>query len=449
VFTNPYSMAKSLSWPERAALGIYSCLVWVVQPLVRRKLARRAKLEPTYGSLLEERFGRYDDRPGTGWIWVHAVSLGEARAAALLIAQLRIQHPDLRLLLTHSTATGWEAGTALLKAGDRQAWLPWDTRRATRQFLAHFRPHLGVLIETEVWPNLVQSCVAYAVPLVLVNARLNEASFAYAQRLRWLSGPAYRSLSAVYVQSPADSERLSELGTDVRGILGNIKFDAEPLPSQLLNGQAWRRLSHRSILALVSSREGEEAALVASLSSGVAGDTQILVVPRHPQRVDAVADLFLAAGFSVSRRSQWQDHPQPADVWLGDTMGEIALYYALADVALLGGSFGRFGGQNLIEAAACRCPLVMGPHTYNFSQAAQWAEQSGAARTVASMDDGVQAAIDWIDRPQELLQAQVACDTFARMHQGASQKTAAALLTFLQRPQKTHSGAELTSTTAH
>jgi len=437
-------MARTLNTLERLVLLAYSCLVWLIQPLVRRKLARRARQESDYGIQVESRFGQYPDSPSAGWVWVHAVSLGETRAAELLIAQLRGLRPTMSLLLSHSTATGWAAGKAILKAGDRQVWLPWDTRDATSRFLKHFRPCLGVLIETEVWPNLVQSCVEQHVPLLLVNARLNESSFASAQRLRLLSRPAYRNLTTVLAQSASDAKRLEQLGANVGGVLGNIKFDAHPAADQLLTGRAWRELFGSPVLALVSSRDGEEATLIEAVLARKAskaaagaggGGLQILVVPRHPQRVEEIAKLFLHAGLSVSRRTEWKDQPAPADIWLGDSMGELALYYAMCDVALLGGSFERFGGQNLIEAAACGCPLIMGPHTYNFAQAAEWAEQAGAARRVTDMASGFDAALEWIDQPVLLTKAKTNCLTFAHAHQGASAKTASAVLNVLSDAQ--------------
>lgn len=433
-------LANRLTRRERLALWLYCAVVWLIQPLVRRKLLRRARQEPEYGRRIEERFGRYSGAPSAGWWWVHAVSLGETRAAAPLIAQLRSLQPGMQLLLTHSTASGWAAGGAVLAPGDRQVWFPWDTPAAVDSFLAHFKPRVGLLLETEVWPNLVQACARHGMPLFLVNARLNRDSYAAADRLRWLAGPAYRALAGAFAQSRADANHLAALGAPVGGVMGNVKFDAQPVPDQLLAGRAWRMATGRPVLLLVSSREGEEAALIAALSarrstpdqpdqpSSAQRCYQIMVVPRHPQRVSAVAGLFRAAGFSVSRRSGWIDKPHPADVWLGDSLGELSLYYALSDVALLGGSFARFGGQNLIEAAACGCPLVMGPHTFNFADAAQWAQQAGAAARAPDMYSGVDVALRWIDQPDQLEIARRCCLEFALAHQGASSNTADALL---------------------
>ena len=404
-------MANKLNWPERLALRLYSVVVWLIQPLVRRKLLRRARQEPEYGRRIQERFGHYSDAPSAGWLWVHAVSLGETRAASLLIAQLRLQQPGMKLLLTHGTASGWIAGRAVLTPGDRQVWFPWDTSAAVESFLGHFKPRVGLLLETEVWPNLVHACARNRVPLFLVNARLNRDSYAAASRLRWLAGPAYRDLAGAFAQSIVDARHLAALGTQVHGVLGNIKFDAQPVPEQFLTGRRWRISMDRPVLMLVSSREGEEAALLAALAArrSVAVPSQvserpcqIMVVPRHPQRVFEVAGLFREAGFSVSLRSEWTDKPSPADVWVGDTMGELTFYYAMSDVALLGGSFERFGGQNLIESAACGCPLVMGPHTFNFAEAAKWAQEAGAARSAPDMRSGVELALQWMDQTSEL-----------------------------------------------
>ena len=436
-------MANKLNRRERFALCLYCAVVWLIQPLVRRKLLRRAKQEPEYGLRIQERFGRYSDAPSAGWLWVHAVSLGETRAASLLIAELRSQQPGMKLLLTHGTASGWDAGRAILAPGDRQIWFPWDTPGAAGRFLAHFKPRVGLMLETEVWPNMVQACARHRVPLFLVNARLNRDSCAAANRLRWLSAPAYRSMAGAFAQSSADANNLATLGARVHGVLGNIKFDAQPVPEQLLAGRAWRRQIGRPVLMLASSRDGEEAALIAALSAlrsapghrpGLEPQYQIMVVPRHPQRVPEVARLFGAAGFSVSRRSEWLDKPHPADVWLGDTMGELTFYYAISDVALLGGSFERFGGQNLIESAACGCPLVMGPHTFNFTEAAKWAQDAGAARRAPDMRLGLALALGWIDQKDGLEIARARCLEYAFAHQGASRKTAAAVLALLATP---------------
>ena len=386
-----------MSWAERFSLAAYGLLMRGLQPLLRRKLQRRGQQEPGYLHRVPQRFGIYDTVAlAPGCVWVHAVSLGETRAAGLLIDALRARLPGMRLLLTHSTATGWAQGQSLLQPGDVQAWLPWDTPEATRRFLQHHQPRCGILMETEVWPSLVQACQQQAVPLYLVNARLNDKSLRSAMRWAWLSGPAYRGLTGVLAQSDADAQRLSALGARVDAVLGNLKFDVNPQPQAQARAQQWRAQwtrqgQSRPVIMLASTREGEEALWLQALQNLKPAEQQAvqwLIVPRHPQRVDAVQTLLQAAGWGVSRRSGWPAsgpsvHNGPT-VWLGDSLGEMALYYSLADVALLGGSFEALGGQNLIEAAACGCPVLMGAHTFNFAEASQQAQEAGAALRVAS-----------------------------------------------------------------
>jgi 3-deoxy-D-manno-octulosonic-acid transferase len=418
------------------------------QPLLRRKLRWRGKAEPGYLQAVEERFGHYSSSAQPGALWIHAVSLGETRAAAILIERLRSLKPDLRILLTHGTATGRAEGERLLQDGDRQVWLPWDTPKAVRRFLNHFQPSAGVLMETEVWPNLVAVSRARGMPLVLANARLSEKSLAKAQRLARLSRPAYASLTAVWAQTEDDAQRLAQAGATVKGVFGNLKFDASTDVAQLEHGRRWRVESGRSVVMFASSREGEEADFFRILKANrelaqagwarrstdlIAPHVQWLVVPRHPQRFDEVAALAVQHGMTVSRRSQWTAQPLAADVWIGDSLGEMALYYGLADVALLGGSFAPLGGQNLIEAAACGCPVVMGPHTFNFAEAAQLAQDAGAAVRVQSMEEAVRSAVALAGNVMRRRAAVQAATAFCAAHQGAARKTAEAVLALLVR----------------
>jgi 3-deoxy-D-manno-octulosonic-acid transferase len=433
--------------------ALYSFATWAAQPLLRRKLRRRGRAEPGYLHAVEERFGRYtmarpdaDAAAGQPLVWIHAVSLGETRAAAILIAALRQQQPGLRLLLTHGTATGRAEGARLLAPGDMQVWQPWDTRAAVRRFLRHFRPDVGVLMETEIWPNLIHESAACGVPLTLANARLSARSLRGAQRAGVLMRPAYATLTAAWAQTDGDAERLRAIGAPVAGVFGNLKFDAEPDNALLAQGHRWREASKRPVVMLASSREGEEEEFLRGIKvaadfplspspsparrEGSAGPIQWLIVPRHPQRFDEVAALIAAQGFSISRRSQWNNAaaPPPADVWLGDSLGEMTAWYALADVALLGGSFAPLGGQNLIEAAACGCPLVMGPHTFNFAQAAELAEAAHAARRAPDMSAAVAETRALLSAPPALAAMRRAALDFAHAHRGAAARTAQAVL---------------------
>ncbi len=430
--------------------ALYSLLMIMLQPVLRSKLRRRARMEPEYGEQIEERFGFYSVAATAAatatalssasgpqsqgfFVWVHAVSLGETRAAATLIDQLRQVLPGMRLLLTHGTATGRVQGRALLQYGDVQVWQPWDTPAAVQRFLAEFQPRIGLLVETEVWPNMVAHCAQRGVPLCLVNARMSEKSLKQSLRLGWLSRPAYAALRAVWAQASEDAARLVTLGAPVAGVLGNFKFDATPDAQQLQTGRAWHGARGRTVIVFANTREGEEAQFLQVLQSRKADRAiQWMLVPRHPQRFDEIAQLCQSHGFSVSRRSAWPSEgpsvgPSDADIWLGDSMGEMALYYALSDVALLGGSFAPLGGHNLIEAAACECPIVMGPHTFNFAQAAALALASGAAFAETDLAHAVETAVTLASAPANLLRAREAARDLGLAHRGAARRTAEAV----------------------
>ena len=417
------------------ARAAYALLLRLATPLYFARLWWRGRREPPYRQWWGERLGLGGRPAPAGRVWLHAVSLGETRAAAPLIDELRAQRPGLRLLLTHGTATGREAGRALLREGDAQVWLPYDTPGAVRRFLRHQRPALGVVMETEVWPNLLHAARASGLPLVLVNARLSERSTAKGLQLAALMHPAMACFAQVMAQTEADATRLRASGArDVR-VLGNLKFDMTPKPEQLALGRAWRQAAGRPVVLAAVTREGEEEGLLRVWRDLPTPRPLLVVVPRHPQRFDEVAALMAQAGLSLSRRSSWLDGATAdaaADVWLGDSLGEMAVYYACADAALLGGSFAPLGGQNLIEAAACGCPLVMGPHTFNFTQAAELALAAGAAERVADIEAGVRRAVR-IARGDGATAMRERALAFADGHRGAAQRMARALLALLPR----------------
>lgn len=412
----------------------YNAVLRALAPWLWLRLLWRARAEPLYKAHVAERYGLYA-RPcvDVGRVWIHAVSLGETRAAEPLLRALRAGRPDLRVLLTHSTATGRAAGQSLMQPGDLQAWLPFDTPGAVRRFLHHFKPVVGVLMETEVWPNLVAQCRAAEVPLVLANARLSEKSLRQSLRFDALMRPAAQGLTDVLAQTDADAARLREAGAGQVRVMGNLKFDITLQPAQQSKGCQWRDGLARPVVVAAVWREGEDVPLLQAWSEVPASLRPLLVlVPRHPQRFDEVAGLVQAAGLTVSRRSRWPEG-QPdaaarvADVWLGDSMGEMVAYYALADVVLLGGSFAPLGGQNLIEPAACGRLVIMGPHTFNFTEAAELAQAAGAAERVADVAVAVQQALRWLSDPARVQREQAAL-AFAAQHRGAAERMAKALL---------------------
>jgi 3-deoxy-D-manno-octulosonic-acid transferase len=309
--------------------------------------------------------------------------------------------------------------------------LPWDTPGAVRRFLRRHRPVVGVLMETEIWPNLLHHAHAAGVPMVLANARLSEKSQAQGQRIRALIRPVAATLSRVLAQTDADARRLRAAGAPWVLVCGNLKFDVDPNPKLLARGLQWRQSQSRAVVLAAVTREGEEMPLLQCWAALPQPRPLLLMVPRHPQRFDSVAEMVVDFEMTLMRRSAWVALPPAeaaaADVWLGDSMGEMALYYAAADVALLGGSFARLGGQNLIEAAACGCPVVMGPHTFNFSEAAELSLAAGAAVRVAGIDEAVARAVILANDPSRNLWVRNAF-AFAAAHRGAAQRMAAEIV---------------------
>jgi 3-deoxy-D-manno-octulosonic-acid transferase len=292
-----------------------------------------------------------------------------------------------------------------------------------------------VLMETEIWPNLLAAAARAHVPIVLANARLSARSRARGARVDALLRPAFASLAAALAQGENDAARLRDAGVRTVEVVGNLKYDVAPDERLLARGRAWRKGIDRAVVLAAVTREGEEAELLAAWRATASPRPLLVVVPRHPQRFDEVARLIASAGFSLSRRSAWRDDRPPADaaaddVWLGDSMMEMAAWYAFADVALLGGSFAPLGGQNLIEAAACGCPLVMGPHTFNFADAAELAIAAGAATRVADIAVAVDTArmlVAPAGASARARQADAAL-AFARAHRGAAARTARRVL---------------------
>ena len=418
---------------------MYSALMLALVPVLWLRLYWRARHEATYGVAMAERLGMYRQPAQAGSVWIHAVSLGETRAVQALVQALRDAHPGIRFVFTHGTATGRQQGASLVRDGDVQVWQPWDVPFAVQRFLRHFQPRLGLLVDTEVWPNTVALAKQRGIPLVLLNGRMSAKSLGKALGWSSLSRPAFQGLHAIWAQTQVDAQRFEQLGAKVQAVMGNLKFDAIPDPALLRQGLAWRARSTTPVVLLAISREGEEARWLQVLSQHpqYLRGVQWWVVPRHPQRFDEVADLVRSYGHRLIRRSIWGTQLPSAPeanqdaVVLGDSLGEMPFYFGVASVCLLGGSFEPLGGHNLIEACACACPVVMGPHTFNFSEAARWAQESGAAVRVQDMLQAVDTAHALATHEQALMPMRDAAQGFATLHQGAVQRCLAMLTPLL------------------
>jgi 3-deoxy-D-manno-octulosonic-acid transferase len=432
---------------------LYSLAWWLATPFLLGSLVWRARRQRGYLLAIPERFGFLRPRAAGGrLVWVHAVSVGETRAAEPLVRAMAARSPDVEFLLTHMTPTGRETGAAifadLIGSGRmRQAWLAWDYPGATRRMLARARPVLGMLMETELWPNLVFAAKRARIPLALVNARLSDRSLRRGRRWGALIVPALSSLDRVIAQTAADAERLAELGRADVTVAGNVKFDITPPEQALERGRRWRQaflvLTQRpSIVLAASTRDGEEAQLLKAWRDLYrAFDPALLpllvLVPRHPQRFNEVAELARAEGFAVLRRSaldidSLSDSSIPVglptcQVLVGDSMGEMFSYYAMADAAIMGGTLLPWGGQNLIEACAAGLPVVLGPHTFNFDEASANAVAEGAAVRVPDAEQAAHVALALVNDPNTLARAGECALRFATQHRGATDRTLTAL----------------------
>jgi 3-deoxy-D-manno-octulosonic-acid transferase len=420
---------------------LYSVLWWVGLPFVLLRLWRRGRKEPGYRQHIGERLGFYDQsrrRALPPLIWVHAVSVGETRAAQPLIEALLQTYPQHTILLTHMTATGRATGQQLFAAqGERviQSYLPYDTGWMCARFLRHFKPKICILMETEVWPNMVRQCVRAGVPVMLANARLSARSLRRGQRFGAILLEAAAGIDCVAAQSEQDAERLRLFGARQVHVTGSIKFDVEAPADMVARGRQWRtQFGERPVLLCASTREGEEALILDALANVPDRNFLTVIVPRHPQRFDEVASMISARGFAMQRRSMLGGAAVAADtaVVLGDSMGEMAAYYAACDTAFIGGSLLPLGGQNLIEACALGVPVLVGEHTFNFQMISDDAVMADAAVRVSSASDMLrQARSLFADKDRRTSMAQHAQE-FARRHQGATVRTMALLESMLK-----------------
>ncbi|SFL47104.1 lipid IV(A) 3-deoxy-D-manno-octulosonic acid transferase [Rugamonas rubra] len=445
----------------------YSVMWWLALPLVLARLWLRGRKEPGYRAHWGERLGCYGraaaatasaagstanlgaagaDSRRTGaampTIWLHAVSVGETRAAEPLVDALLAAYPQHRIVLTHMTPTGRATGATLFaRHGARlvQSYLPYDTATMVRRFLRHFAPQICILMETEVWPNLIAECGRGGVPVVLANARLSQRSLRKAGRFGRLLLDAARGITLVAAQTEADAARVATLGAPRVEVTGSIKFDVVVPAAALATGAALRgHIGGRPVLLCASTREGEEALILDAFQQAreaLPADVLLLLVPRHPQRFDEVEKLVAERGLPVERRSKLALDgaalPVHVAVLLGDSMGEMFAYYAACDCAFVGGSLLPLGGQNLIEPAALGKPVLIGPHTFNFAVVTEDALAAGGALRVADAAELMAGTARLLGDAAARADMGRRALAFANQHRGATARTLALLRTLL------------------
>nr|WP_242110665.1 lipid IV(A) 3-deoxy-D-manno-octulosonic acid transferase [Luteimonas aquatica] len=413
---------------ERLLRGLYSAALYVLAPITIYHLIWRGFRQPEYFQRWNERYSVYAAAPHAQSVWVHAVSVGEVNAAAPLVDSLLRERPDLRLLVTTITPTGSMRVRALW--GDRveHVYLPYDLSGAVKRFLAHFRPRLGMIVETELWPNLLFCCRDQDIPVYIVNARLSERSLRGYRVLRALVGRALRTVRKVAAQSRRDGERFVRLGAAREAVVvtGNLKFDIAVDEGLRASAEAFRaRVGARPIWIAASTHVEEEAVVIALHRRLRARwpDALLLWAPRHPERFRGVTQQAVDAGWRVATRqlTQWPDRDD--GVFVIDTLGELMDFYACADVAFVGGSLQDIGGHNLLEPAAVGTATVTGPHLHNFTDIARQLDAAGAlriCRDAEAVGDAVEALLGEPDARAAMAEAGLA---LVEQGRGALQRT--------------------------
>ncbi len=402
---------------------LYTLLLYIALPFVPLKLLWRGLKQPAYREHWLERFGFYANKADKPIIWLHCVSVGETHAAVPLIKALQYAYPKYQILITHTTPTGRAASEQIFADDVLRVYLPYDLPFAIKRFLNHFRPKIGLLMETELWFNLIATCSKRDIPILLMNARLSEKSAKGYRKLGKLAFNGLNQLSAISAQTLTDAKRLAALGANNITVTGNLKFDVKPPADSQEKGATLRALfggDARPVFLAASTREGEEAMILDAVD-GLAVLT--VIVPRHPQRFDDVAALLKQRNIPFVRRSELQQ-PITSDIQvvLGDSMGELYTYYAACDFTFIGGSLLNFGGQNLIEAAVMAKPILIGPHTFNFAEASEAAVEKGAALRVndaENLSKKIQLLMLETNQRQAMSKAAVA---YSQAATGATQK---------------------------
>ncbi|MDO4641451.1 MAG: lipid IV(A) 3-deoxy-D-manno-octulosonic acid transferase [Neisseria sp.] len=402
--------------------------LWHVAPcFIRRYLKKRGLKNPAYLKHWGERFGERFDQPVQNAIWVHAVSVGETRAAEPLLNILRTHFPELPILMTQMTPTGRETAQKLFP--DAQCrYLPYDKPAYIRQFLQEHKPRFGILMETEIWPNLMHGCQEAGVPLFLANARLSEKSQRGYLRIRSLVAPAMQTLSGCYAQTATDAERLHLIGASNVHVCGNSKYDITP-PSEAQKTAAQFKaiIGERAVVVCGSTRvykEQNETEMLLKAWQAYRGNALLVIVPRHPERFDEAYQTACALGFKTQKRSDNQPVAPDTQVWIGDSMGEMFTYYLSADIAFVGGSLVDAGCQNIIEPIACKVPTLFGASIYNFADACRGAEAAGAAKQIFSAQEWYAVTNRWLNDVAERAGYTAAAEHFIGQHRGASRKMA-------------------------
>ena len=399
-------------------------------PAIGLRLLWRGLKSPNYLRRWPERLG-FSRRLNTerSTIWLHAVSVGETLAAVPLVKSLQKQYPEYRLIVTCMTPTGSERIVSSFGDTVDHGYAPYDMPDSVARFLNRLQPRLLIIMETELWPNTIAACHKRNIPVLLANGRLSEKSAKAYRRINGLVRPMMCQISQVAAQHKDDADRFSHLGvTDsALSVTGNIKFDltiSESLEQKAVALSAeWRGRSRRPVILAASTHRGEDEIVLEGFKriKERLGSALLVLVPRHPERFNQVAELCHKAGFSLNRRSEQLKEVQ-ADILLGDTMGELMTFYGACDVAFVGGSLVPTGGHNIIEPAAWGVPVISGPHLFNFSEASQLLSDGGGMLICENPEQLAEQCIDLITNADFQKQVGSAARQVAEDNRGALSK---------------------------
>jgi 3-deoxy-D-manno-octulosonic-acid transferase len=412
-------------------MRLYQIILLLAQPLVRLRLRRRARREPAYGERQAERFGQVPESIRSHTVWFHTVSAGETIAAAPLIRQLAAEYSDTPFLVTTMTPTGSQQVVERLGDCVDHCYAPYDFKSGVQRFFSRVQPKILILMETELWPNLIGTASAAGIPVLLVNARLSEHSARGYQRISGLSRPMLRQLSDIACQSQDHVDRFVSLGADpaTTRALGSVKYDVS-LPADFEQQvAAWRAcfaLQRQPVWIAASTHPGEDALVIAAFQTArqTLPNLVLVLVPRHPVRTDEVVGLAQKAGFTVARQSVSAANPQleAADIIVGDVMGTLLELYGLAQVAFVGGSLVDVGGHNPLEPAVCGLPVLSGPHQFNFTDVMAALERNGALQTVSSEQELAQGVIAVLTDPERAQRCGAAAIATVAENRGATER---------------------------
>ncbi|HEC13842.1 MAG TPA: 3-deoxy-D-manno-octulosonic acid transferase [Acidiferrobacteraceae bacterium] len=413
-------------------IRLYSLILYVLLPWLLVRLLWRGLRNPAYWRRWGERFG-YQFPDASDVYWVHAVSVGEVRAAVPLINRLLERYPGCRVLVTTMTPTGSDQVGQILADRVVHSYVPYDYPGAVTRFLDHCRPRLVVIMETELWPNLFHACHARSIPLLVANVRLSEKSARGYERFSRLSRSTLEQVGLFGVQSEVDAQRLRRIGAPLMTVrvTGNIKFELQLTASLFEVGEALRRDwgASRNVLLAASTRDGEEEQILKALPDIKKrfADLLLVLVPRHPERFSVVGQLCRKAGYKVVLRSDFKSQAldESAEILIGDTMGELLLFYAAADVAFVGGSLVNTGGHNILEACAVGTPVVFGMSMFNFSEVSQMVIDRSAGMQVKDTGELSTAVIRYLEDPSRRFDAGEAGKKLIEENKGALGRTLA------------------------